>query len=285
MTTTIRSPVEWTAGVLGQALAHVGAMGSSLAGTATVQPTVRRIGLADLRDALARGIDDFATFRTDVMFLCLIYPVIGIALVQFAARSDMLPLAFPLVAGFALLGPVVAVVLYEMSRRRELGGRVTWADGLGVLRSPALGAIVVLGTVLLAMFVLWLVVAYAIYAATLGPQPPASAAAFAADVLTTPAGWTMIVVGFGAGFVIALGVLVISVVSFPLLLDRHVGLGTAIETSVRAVVANPMPMAAWGLIVAAGLAIGSAPALLGLVFVMPVLGHATWHLYRKVVAT
>lgn len=285
MTTTIRSPVEWTAGVLGQALAHVGAMGSSLAGTATVQPTVRRIGLADLRDALARGIDDFATFRTDVMFLCLIYPVIGIALVQFAARSDMLPLAFPLVAGFALLGPVVAVVLYEMSRRRELGGRVTWADGLGVLRSPALGAIVVLGTVLLAMFVLWLVVAYAIYAATLGPQPPASAAAFAADVLTTPAGWTMIVVGFAAGFVIALGVLVISVVSFPLLLDRHVGLGTAIETSVRAVVANPMPMAAWGLIVAAGLAIGSAPALLGLVFVMPVLGHATWHLYRKVVAT
>lgn len=285
MTTTIRSPVEWTAGVLGQALAHVGAMGSSLAGTATVQPTVRRIGLADLRDALARGIDDFAAFRTDVMFLCLIYPVIGIALVQFAARSDMLPLAFPLVAGFALLGPVVAVVLYEMSRRRELGGRVTWADGLGVLRSPALGAIVVLGTVLLAMFVLWLVVAYAIYAATLGPQPPASAAAFAADVLTTPAGWTMIVVGFAAGFVIALGVLVISVVSFPLLLDRHVGLGTAIETSVRAVVANPMPMAAWGLIVAAGLAIGSAPALLGLVFVMPVLGHATWHLYRKVVAT
>ena len=105
------------------------------------------------------------------------------------------------------------------------------------------------------------------------------------DVFTTGAGWAMIVAGNTVGFLFAVLVLTISVVSFPLLLDRDVGLYTAVATSVRAVVKNPGPMAVWGLIVAVGLAVGSLPALLGLVFVMPILGHATWHLYRKVVAT
>ena len=93
----------------------------------------------------------------------------------------------------------------------------------------------------------------------------------------------MIVVGVSVGFLFALLVLVISVVSFPLLLDRDVGLAAAVWTSVRAVILNPGPMAAWGLIVAGGLVIGSIPLFLGLIIVMPVLGHATWHLYRKVV--
>jgi uncharacterized membrane protein len=284
MASTIRSPVEWTAEMIGQTVKQVGAMGGSLAGSETARPTVRRIELADLKEVLARGLGDFGAFRTDVIFLCLVYPVVGVVLVQFVSRHDMLPLAFPLISGFALLGPVVGVVLYEMSRRRELGDAVTWADGFGVLRSPSLGAIVALGLVLVALFVSWLIAAYVIYNATLGPEPPASLTAFAREALTTGAGWTMIGLGCGIGFLFAVGALVISVVSFPLLLDRHVGLGTAIETSMRAVVTNPLPMAAWGLIVAAGLAIGSIPALLGLVFVMPVLGHATWHLYRKVVA-
>jgi uncharacterized membrane protein len=119
--------------------------------------------------------------------------------------------------------------------------------------------------------------------ATLGPAPPASLGAFVRDVFTTGAGWTMIVVGCGVGFLFAVLVLMISVVSFPLLLDQDVGLYTAVATSVRAVLANPLPMAAWGLIVAGGLVIGSLPVFLGLIIVMPVLGHATWHLYRKVV--
>ncbi len=94
----------------------------------------------------------------------------------------------------------------------------------------------------------------------------------------------MIVVGVGVGFLFALLVLVTSVVSFPLLLDRDVGLGAAVWTSARAVIVNPGPMAIWGLIVAGGLVIGSIPLFLGLIIVMPVLGHATWHLYRKVVS-
>lgn len=140
-----------------------------------------------------------------------------------------------------------------------------------------------LGLVLLAIFLLWLLAAKEIYQLTLGPELPVSIAPFARDVFTTSAGWTMIVLGVGVGFLFALLVLAISVVSFPLLLDRDIGLDAAVWTSIRAVATNPGSMAIWGLIVAGGLVIGSIPAFLGLIIVMPVLGHGTWHLYRKVV--
>jgi uncharacterized membrane protein len=130
---------------------------------------------------------------------------------------------------------------------------------------------------------MWLGAAMAIYTLTLGPEPPASLVSFARTVFTTEAGWALMILGVGVGFLFAVLVLAISVVSFPLLLDREVGLKAAVATSVRAVMANPGPMALWGLIVAGGLVAGSIPLFLGLIIVMPVLGHATWHLYRRVV--
>jgi uncharacterized membrane protein len=169
-----------------------------------------------------------------------------------------------------------------MSRRREQGVTVTWVDAFAVLRSPAIGAITLLGLLLMEIFLLWLLAAQAIYDLTLGPEPPASVGMFMHDVFTTGSGWTLIVVGVGVGFLFAVAVLAISVVSFPMLLDRNVGLDTAVGTSIRAVHANPATMAIWGLIVAVGLVIGSVPFLLGLAVVLPVLGHATWHLYRRV---
>lgn len=245
-------------------------------------PRVRRITAADLRYALARGWEDFGSRRTDVIFLCLIYPVAGIIMAWLAAGHGMIPLLFPLASGFALVGPLAALGLMEISRRREQGGSAGWADAFGVLRSPSIGAIALLGLVLVELFLLWLLAAEAIYAVTLGPQPPASVGRFASDVFTTGAGWAMIVIGCGVGFVFAQVVLAISVFSFPMLLDRHVGLDTAVGTSVRAVATNPGAMALWGLIVVAGLVIGALPVLLGLAVVLPVLGHATWHLYRRV---
>ena len=246
-------------------------------------PAVRRIDVADIKDALAQGLADFEANRTDVIFLCVIYPIVGLILGRIASGEGLLPLLFPLASGFALIGPFAAVGLNEMSRRREDGAAIHWVDAFGVLRAPSIGAIILLGLLLIALFLLWLAVAQVIYVATLGPEPPASLAAFATDVLTTLPGWIMIVVGVGVGFLFATLVLSISVVSFPILLDRNVGIGTAIGTSLRAIAASPGTMALWGLIVAVALVVGSIPFFVGLVVVLPVLGHATWHLYRKVV--
>jgi uncharacterized membrane protein len=284
---TIRNPIEW--GVdqvkhVAQALEEAGeAVRRAQAELHSPPPRIARIGTADLQAALAAGLDDFAASRTDVVLLCLIYPVLGLVLFRLASGHRLLPLLFPLASGFALIGPFAAIGLYEMSRRRELGFSVGWADAFGVVRSPAIAAIVALGLVLMAIFLLWLAAAEAIYLLTLGPEPPVSVGAFIHDVFLTRAGWVMIVVGVGVGFLFAVLVLAIGTVSFPLLIDRAVGLDTAIATSVHAVLANPGPMALWGLIVAGGLVLGSIPFLLGLVVILPVLGHSTWHLYRRLV--
>ena len=170
-----------------------------------------------------------------------------------------------------------------MSRRRELGQEARWSDAFGVIHQPSFGAIALLGLALMAIFLLWLVTAGAIYNITLGPAQPVSASQFIRDIFTTGAGWTMIVLGVGVGFLFAVSAMTISVVSFPLMLDRDAGLDTAVWTSIRTVAANPGPMALWGLMVAAGLVIGSIPLFVGLIIVMPVFGHTTWHLYRKLI--
>jgi uncharacterized membrane protein len=284
----IRNPIEWGWDYMKVAAHGVGYASRPFAETeadlARPMPTVRRIGVADLGYALRRGLDDFGACRTDVMFLCVFYPVVGLIIARIVTNAyDLVPLLFPLASGFALLGPAAAVGLYEMSRRRERGEEVDWATAFGVLRSPAFGAILDLTLILAAIFFVWLGAAQAIYHYTLGPKPPVSVEAFVNAVMTTTAGHEMIAIGIAVGFVFALVVFAISVVSFPLLLDRETSVGNAIWTSLRALGRNPGPMALWALIIAAALVIGSLPLFLGLIVVLPVLGHATWHLYRRMV--
>lgn len=247
-------------------------------------PAVRHISFSDLRDALARGWNDFAAWPTHAIFLCLIYPLVGLVLGGMALGYAVLPLLFPLAAGFALLGPIAALMMYELSRRREMGEEASLDAAFGVFRSPSFPAIFAIGLAMMGLFILWLVVAQQLYQSLFGIYAaPESVTGFIREVFTTEAGWKLMVYGNIIGFCFALVSFCLTAISFPMLLDRDVGAATALMTSVRAIAANPVVMAAWGLIVAALLVLGSIPFFLGLAVVMPVLGHATWHLYRKLV--
>ena len=246
-----------------------------------ILPVPRRITTGDLRASLSEGLRDFLAFRTDVIVLCCIYPIAGAVFWQLATGANLLHMIFPLFAGFALMGPLFATGLYEMSRQQERGVHVTWATAFEPFRQPVIFRIATLGLALLAVFIVWLLAAEWIYGVTLGGPPPVSLGQFAHAVLATSAGRAMILLGVGVGFVFAVGVLCCSVISFPLLLDRNVTVPQAVGASIAAVRANPRVMAIWGLVVAGGLLVGAAPLLVGLIVTLPVLGHATWHLYRR----
>ena len=246
-------------------------------------PDVRRITVADLRDALGKGAQDVGALRDDVLFIGVIYPLAGIVLAAAAANYNLLQMLFPLASGFAILGPVAATGLYEMSRRREQGQHVTWIDAFKVFDSPAIGSIVGMGLILLSLFGMWLAAAYQIGVSTLGSETPPTLQMFMDQVFRSEATATLIVGGVGVGFVFAALAFVLSVVSVPLLLDRDVGLWIAVQTSVKAVRTNLVPMILWAAIVAVSLALAALPVLVGLILVVPLLGHASWHLYRKLV--
>jgi len=246
-------------------------------------PVVRTIGFHDLRQALAQGLADFKAMPTHVVFLSLIYPIVGVLLWFATAGLDLLALLYPLATGFALLGPFAAIGLYELSRRREMHLDTSWQHAFDVRHSPSLGPILLLGLLLVVVFLIWIAVAHGIYVANFGIHEPESPGAFISKVLTTSAGHNLIVVGNLVGAAFALFVFVISVVSFPLLLERDVGVAVAVTTSIKAVAANPLVMMCWAATIAGGLLIGSLPLLVGLAVVMPILGHASWHLYRRVI--
>ncbi len=284
MVKTIGNPLTWGVEALTGAGHGLGEAARNLGGDHANVVRVNRIDGEDIANALVKGVADAMHFRSDVVFMVLIYPVIGVCLAYLAFHLALLPLIFPLAAGFALIGPLAGIGLYELSRQKEIGQKASWGSALGVLRSRIVGPVLVLGLYLMAIFALWLFAAAAIHEATLGPGAPASVGAFLRDLFTTAAGWQMIVIGMAVGAVFAAVVLVISLTAFPMLIDRRVGLPLAVATSVRVARRNPVTVASWGVIVALLLALGSVPAFLGLIFVMPVLGHATWHLYRAAVS-
>ena len=283
MPKVIGNPLSWTISQVRSA----GVYAAEVANAVTTQDAgpieIRQISIADLREALRKGWDDLMAFRSDVIFICVIYPVIGAVLALLAFKGNQIQLLFPVLSGFALAGPVAAVGLFEMSRRREKGLPVNWLAYIDVLKSPKFGAVAVLALFHLVIFLAWIMSANLIFVLTLGADAADSMSGFIGKLFGTTGGWLMIVIGMGVGFGFALVVLAVSVVSFPLLLDRNVSVATAIITSVKVARANPVPVAVWGLIVAGLLALGSLPALVGLVLVMPLLGHATWHLYRRAV--
>lgn len=246
-------------------------------------PAVRKITVGDLWQALARGLEDFREMPSHLPFLIIIYPVMGLLLGRATYDNNLMPLVYPLITGFALIGPFAAIGLYEMSKRREQGLDTSWKHAFDVLRSPSIWAIGALAVALMAIFFAWVTTAHAIYQSIFGIDAPKPMGEFFATILGTPEGLRLIVIGNIVGLCFALVVLLLSAVSFPMLVDRDVGAAVAVATSIKAALVNPIPILVWGLVVAISLLAGALPLFVGLAVVLPVLGHATWHLYRKLV--
>ncbi len=245
---------------------------------------VRQIGVADLFDALRKGWADFMAKPSHIIFLGLIYPVAGLLLAQLSVSNNVLPLLFPLLAGFALIGPFAGLGLYEISRRRELGLDTSWRHALDVFDARSIRSILMLGLMLFVLFGIWLWAAMAIFGWAFRGEDPGSISAFITSVTTTADGVRLIVVGHVVGLAFAIVALMLSAVSFPLLLDKHTDVGVAVATSTRAVLKNPVTMSIWGGIIALALGVGALSAFIGLAIFIPVLAHASWHLYRRITA-
>jgi uncharacterized membrane protein len=246
-------------------------------------PAIRKITFADLRSSLEKGVDDFRHKPGHVIALAILYPVIGLILARLTFGYKILPILFPLAAGFALLGPFAAIGFYEISRRREKGQDPSWWDVLGLVKSHSRGAILALGALLMAIFFVWIWTAEFIFEDIFGHEPVTSLSGFVHQVFETPQGIQLMIAGNLMGAVFALVSFSIGVISFPLIVDRDVSAPAAIATSLKAVTTNPLTMLAWAAFIVVVLIVASLPALLGLTIALPILGHASWHLYRKVV--
>lgn len=244
-------------------------------------PVIHTVRPAELGSVLRQGLADFEAKPTHGVFLTLIYLLIALFAALIGLGENFLSLLFPLVGGLALIGPLAACGLYELSRRRELGMDYSWYHVFDVAKAPSRGGIAAMGLILAALFVAWLMTAELLYGVFFAERAPADVVAMMQQIFMTSAGWQLLIAGTLVGFVYSVVVYMATVVSLPMMLQQKTSLGRAVMTSLRAVQTNWQAMAAWYLIVVGLVLLGSLPLFVGLGIVVPVLGHATWHLYRR----
>lgn len=235
---------------------------------------------ADLRAALAAGWRDFLAYPLFGLFFGAIYVLTGLAVVYALFWRGEVGWLVPVTAGFPVIAPFAAVGLYEISRRRELGIPVRWGAVLGALRGRGDEQLLMMGGLVFVAFSFWVIIAHAIFSIFMAES---GLGGESLAVFQTPAGAWMLVVGTAAGALLAWGFYCTTVISLPMLVDRDVDFITAIIASIRAVRLNTGVMLAWAVTVATALGLAILPLFLGLLVVLPVLGHATWHLYRRTV--
>lgn len=262
-----------------------GITGARTTGATTLDdtPAIRHVKAGELRSVIQKGFDDFNARPTHGVFLTVIYLLIAVFAAMIGLGDNLLPLIFPLISGFALIGPLAACGLYELSRRRESGQDYAWWHVFDVIDAPSRWGIAGMGIILAAIFVAWMMTALALYGMFFGDSTPSTLLTLTQQVFTTTQGWQLLLVGGLVGFVYSVVVYVATVVALPMMLHHKVSLVNAVKTSLRAVQVNWRAMTAWYFFVVAMMILGSLPLFIGLAVVVPVLGHATWHLYRKTI--
>ncbi len=252
--------------------------------TASRAYRVQSMSVNDVFDAVAKGWEDFKAKPSHYFFVATMLPIIGVFAWILVIQQRSWPLIFPLLAGLSLIGPSAALVFYALSRQREAGQTPSWVRAFSQIPTDSIISILTLTGVLVVIFGIWIHAAQTIYDSTLGPDIEPSLLVFLGQVFTTPEGLELLVKGNLAGFALALIVLMVSAVSFPMVLDRRAGPMAAMIASIRVFFRNPVTMLVWGAVIGISLAAGTALALVGLAVVLPVLGHASWHIYRKTIA-
>ena len=245
---------------------------------------IRKISVKDLAQSLWEGYEDYSTkpFST-LMLLLLYYPLFVLMFILIALGQDLRFLTFPVVAGFTLFGPIVAIAFFEMSRLRERGQKMRWRKSFAFVHTSSFAPILALSVLMTLLYAAWLYMAEFIYFGLFGDSPPTSLTDFLTQLFTTRRGGALIVYGNFVGFLFAWTAMACSLVAFPLALDKPVTSVTAISVSIRAFIENFYVLVVWGVIVVVMMAAGAALFFLGLAVVLPILGHATWHLYRKII--
>lgn len=239
----------------------------------------RNLRFSDLVAALKAGFADFIACPQYGLFFASIYVGAGlflsVALFQWGEPLWLIP-AF---AGFPLVAPFTAVGLYEVSRRREAGEPVKWGAVLGAIKGKGDEQLIMMGGIVFVAFSFWMIIAHGIFAIFMAE----SGVGESLEAFTTPAGMAMLAVGTLVGAILALAFYAVTVMSLPMLVDREVDFLTAIITSLAAFRSNRPMLIVWAAIIAIALMAAMVPAFLGLLVLLPVFGHATWHLYRRTV--
>lgn len=251
--------------------------------TVRKEPVVRTITVNDVIDALASGLRDFRSAPVYGLTIGAFFTVGGLLVIMSAAALNMSYLSYPLAAGFALVGPFAAVGLYEVSRRLEKDEPLSWPAVLGTMWAQKGREFSWMAFVVLFVLIMWMYQVRLLLALFLGFRSFASFSEFVTEIISTPEGLMFLAVGHVVGAVLSLILYSLTVISFPLLTEQDRDFITAMITSIRAVATSPVPMIGWAFVVTITLMASIAPAFLGLVITLPVLGHTTWHLYRKCV--
>ncbi|MEM8547571.1 MAG: DUF2189 domain-containing protein [Pseudomonadota bacterium] len=246
--------------------------------------TINRISFGDLAEVLTAGWRDFLRAPAFGLFFASVYALGGLALFAAVFQFDMAWLAYPLVIGFALIGPFIASGLYEVSRRLEAGLPLTWSAVLGVVLNQHRREFGWMAFVILFIFWVWMYQIRTLVAVFFGFEGFSTFSGFVEAVLTTPNGWTFLAAGHAVGAAISLVLFALTVVSCPMLLERDVDFVTAMLTSIRTIALSPLPLLLWGCFVVVSMLLAAGTAFAGLLIVLPVLGHATWHLYRRAIS-